>query len=375
MKNAAVHPVASPFNAAALALALATGLAAAGSQAASVTEQRALAPFHAIDVSGPYDIVIRAQGKHALELRGDSKQLAEIDTRVSGDTLIVRPASRNGFSFNFGRRTEPVRITITAAMLNSLKMSGSGDVTLEQVNSDKLQLSASGPGDLHGDGSVRDLVLDSSGSGDVDLQRLKSANVKLTMSGPGDVQLSGPMSRFDGEVRGSGGLDVRRLQAQSVRIVMDGPGDVTLEGDTASLNAELKGSGALDASRLNSRNAAVRSRGPGDIELATVSGTLEAELRGAGSLEAALDGERLALVMSGPGEAHLHGKVGSVNAQLSGSGDLEARQLLTASADVVVRGPGSASVSVQEKPDPKNARPARAYVLNVDRRGARQTHD
>src|SRR5690349_17299888 len=98
--------------------------------AASVSEQRQVGAFKAIELAGPYHVVIKAQGANTLELSGEPKQLANVETVVLGDTLIVRPLKRSDkyFGFHFGRSHTAVTVHITAAMLQSLKLSGSGDV-------------------------------------------------------------------------------------------------------------------------------------------------------------------------------------------------------------------------------------------------------
>lgn len=338
-----------------------------------VSEQRQTGAFTSIDLSGPYNVMIKAQGKNALSLTGTRDQLADVETVVSGDTLMVRPLRRNGFFFGFGKKSDQVTLHITAATLASLKMSGSGDVTLEQVSGDKFSVSADGPGDLHGAGAVRELVVDSRGPGDLDLQQLKAARVNLKMTGPGDVQLSGISGELAAEVRGPGDLIANQLEAQQVRLLMKGPGDVELAGSTVVLDAEIDGPGDLEADRLRAKNATLRSRGPGDVALSTVGDTLDAELRGPGSLKAGIAGKRLLLKMSGPGDAEIDGSVDAVNAQLSGPGSLDARRLLAGHADVVVRGPGTAVVNVRAKLGDKTAMLEKSRLVTIDRRGAHQS--
>jgi hypothetical protein len=96
-----------------------------------VTEQRAVGAFTAIELSGPCKVVVRAQGKPSLELSGERKQLDDIETVVRGDTLVGRPVARNAFHFSLGKRRDSVTVNITASMLKSLKMNGSGEVELE----------------------------------------------------------------------------------------------------------------------------------------------------------------------------------------------------------------------------------------------------
>jgi hypothetical protein len=142
-----------------LAVAFAAGLlTTAAIQAApadTISEQRPVGAFRAIELSGPYHVIIKAQGKPALTLSGERRQVAEIETVVSGDTLIVRPIRREGFHFTFGGRRDRVTIHITAAMLASLNMNGGGDVELEQLAGDRFSINADGSGELHAAGAVR----------------------------------------------------------------------------------------------------------------------------------------------------------------------------------------------------------------------------
>lgn len=95
-----------------LAAALSFGLIAgntssAGEDAAqTVTEQRQTGAFRAIELFGPYHVVIKAQGRNSVALSGQREQLAGVETVVSGGTLIVRPVSRTSFFFGFGKQPE-----------------------------------------------------------------------------------------------------------------------------------------------------------------------------------------------------------------------------------------------------------------------------
>ncbi|MES2074845.1 MAG: hypothetical protein V4462_04425, partial [Pseudomonadota bacterium] len=76
---------------------------ASAADAAVGVEHRSLAPFSAIDVSGPYQLVVSAQGERGLDLRGPSKQFADLDSKVVGETLVLRPVKRVGWSGRTGR--------------------------------------------------------------------------------------------------------------------------------------------------------------------------------------------------------------------------------------------------------------------------------
>jgi len=147
------------------------------------------------------------------------------------------------------------------------------------------------------------------------------------------------------------------------------PGNVALAGTVGDLTVEIGGSGDLDAAQLRTNKATVRGHGPGGVTLAQVSDTLDADLHGSGGIDAHLAARRLLLRMSGPGDAHIDGTVAQVDAQLSGSGSLDGRGLTATHADIVVHGPGTASVNVDDRGRTAAKTVGRGQLLLVDRSG------
>ena len=228
-----------------------------------ITEQRSIKAFSAIELHGPYDVVIDAQGRSGLKLTGERQQLDEVETFVRGDTLVVRPATTRIFQFGFGKRRQTVSIDIGAPQLASLKMSGSGDVTLDQVNGERIALDVDGPGDLQASGAVRALALRVSGSGDADLQRVRAGQVDLAMHGPGDVRLANIDQSLQARMTGSGDLEADGLRLARLDARLTGPGGMRLRGSSAEVHAEITGSGDFDACDLDAGRVSTRQRGPG----------------------------------------------------------------------------------------------------------------
>lgn len=350
-KKKNMRPILKP---ALLAAAIAAGfLATQASHAESpgqpVTQQRQLAAFSAIELSGPYDVVVRAQGRQAVELSGDPKLLDEIETVVRGDTLLVRPVQRMGFNFSWGKRRDTVTIAITASQLKSLRMSGSGDVDLSQLSGERFSVAVDGPGDLQAAGAVRELSVRASGSGDADLHRVKAANVELAMSGPGDVRLSAVGNALSATLSGSGDLEADELRLARLSARLSGPGGMKLAGRARELRADVSGSGDFDACALAVEAASTTQRGPGNACVAGTITKFDAEVSGSGELQASgLRAPKATVRLSGPGNASLSGEIGELTAELSGSGDLEAGDLIVSRALLKARGPGGidlASVS------------------------------
>ncbi|WP_317204025.1 GIN domain-containing protein [Janthinobacterium sp.] len=355
----------------AAALALLGALGAPAHSATVQTEQRALAAFSAIELSGPYQVLIVAQGARALELSGPAGQLAEVETVVNDGTLFVRPHKARNFLSQFGNNDEPVTVRIRAAGLQGLRAGGSGDVTLEQFQGRQLKLDLSGAGALRVAGSARELTFQGSGSGDADLRRLQTASATLRLQGAGKVRAGAVSEQLHAEIDGAGDLDAGQVRARSVTVLLRGAGGMTLAGSAATLMVELDGGGDFDGKDLKVLRASGRNRGPGNLTLGLVSEALEATLQGSGKLTATLAGKSVRLLMQGPGDAALSGSTDSIDAELSGPGNLDARRLLAGHAELRVRGPGQAFVNVRRKP---GAEPggAASRVVRVDRAGARQ---
>lgn len=79
-------------------------VAAEDSRAALTLEKRAVGAFQAIELAGPFRVIV-SPGAPRLELSGEPKQLAEIETEVRNGTLIVRQRSRNSFGIHWASAT------------------------------------------------------------------------------------------------------------------------------------------------------------------------------------------------------------------------------------------------------------------------------
>ncbi|UOD27697.1 DUF2807 domain-containing protein [Massilia violaceinigra] len=260
--------------------------AAAAASAQDISDVRKVAPFHAIEVSGPYTVEIQGQGTQSLQLSGPRKELERIDTIVQGDTLIVRPRSTSGINISFNDK-ERIIVRITAPGLRSLTKSGSGDVSARNVESpqfalnvsgsgdvemfqlktDKLNVSMKGSGDVDLDGDATVLQASAEGSGDFDACSLNVKRSSAVLRGSGEVCVPGGTEEFSGELHGSGELTVKQLQADKARLVVTGSGEVDIDGSVGTLTADLNGSGSIEADKLVAQQANVSVRGSGNVEV------------------------------------------------------------------------------------------------------------
>lgn len=329
--------------------AMPSGVAASSTTppANAVTEKRPVGAFRAIETAGPYRVIVHAQGPVSVQATGTAAQLADIETVVTGDTLVVRPKTRHMFTFGFHHREQEPIIVITAPMVKSLKASGSGDVDIDQVSGDTFSVFVTGPGDVQAAGTVRDLQVESRGAGDLSLRQLRATNATVRMGGPGEVEMAGLSGALTAEVSGAGDLDATQLRLSRVSVQQRGPGNVHLAGSARDGRFEVSGAGDLEAcSLVLDGPASANLRGPGN---ACVGGTirkLDAEVHGAGDLSVrGLAASSVKLISSGPGETELQGSTDVLSAELSGSGDLDGRHLQVKTATVRGRGPGDVELA------------------------------
>jgi hypothetical protein len=180
--------------------------------------------------------------------------------------------------------------------------------------------------------------------------------------------VAGTIGKLEAQVHGSGDLEVRGVQTQSLRVALDGPGSMKLSGSTGMLEASVSGSGDFDGEALTAGRAVLRGHGPGNIDLRRVTDTLDAELHGSGDLTARTEAKSVRLTLAGPGGAHLEGRTARLTAQLTGSGNIDGSALQADQAQVSVRGPGNAVVTVAGKVETFNRADA-SRLVTMERDG------
>lgn len=199
-----------------------------------VSESRPInSSIHKIKLDGAANVLLRQGTEPKLEVfSGDKKNLAEIKTIISGNTLTIdtKPttaivfgkngegrhgatqiltgncgvmAGRNIYSAggsihisrNYGQvvgaenifDTVP-HIEITLPNVNSLSVSGAVDITCEYIEQEELSIDVSGAGDVKVSGEVTLFQADVSGAGSIKGYGLSSVKGRLHVSGAGKIK-------------------------------------------------------------------------------------------------------------------------------------------------------------------------------------------
>jgi hypothetical protein len=181
------------------------------------TETRTVAPFTAIRLDAPANVVIDRTGTPSLSLTADDNLLGFFTSEVRDGTLYLALAKDKSF------QAKSVVFHVTVADLSGIEIRGSGDVKAGRLEGPSLTVALAGSGDAQLAGRVDDLTLSIKGSGDVDAGGLVAKRVKVVMSGSGDAS-----------VNASDTLDVR----------MSGSGDLRYRG-SPKLTKDIHGSGSI----------------------------------------------------------------------------------------------------------------------------------
>ena len=162
------------------------------------SETRQVDNFTRIKMVGAFDVFVTVGKEQSITLTFDDNLLDNILTEVQGKTLILE--SEESYSSR-----KNCKIEITVPELEYVKLSGSGDIVVSELNSDMFEYELSGSGDLTAEGKVKDLEINLSGSGDIDTHKLIAEDVYAKISGSGDIKVYAS-NRFDGKVSGSGDI-------------------------------------------------------------------------------------------------------------------------------------------------------------------------
>ena len=184
------------------------------------TETRDVTGFTGISLSLPAKVTIKQGNKEGLTIEADDNFLPLIETVVERGELRIRPIEKN---MNFKGRSMKLNITVDAINIESLSVSGSGDIIAAQLNSPTLKTSIAG-------------------SGDVNIKALTADSVKASIAGSGDLNLGGSAKEFEASIAGSGTVQADRLKAKSVSLKIAGSGDATVWA-TDTMKLSIAGSG------------------------------------------------------------------------------------------------------------------------------------
>jgi hypothetical protein len=208
-----------------------------------VTIERSTADYEAISVAGWFDVELVEGNEGAISLKGEENLLEYIITEVKDGKLVVK--AEKGYNLqpsSWGKGG--IFITIPVEQINSVSMSGSGDL----VGNTRLK--------------ANDFSTRMSGSGDLSLT-VEATNMSVSVSGSGDMKLKGSTENLEVQISGSGDVHAYELIADNVSAQVSGSADIEVTANEM-LKARVSGSGDISY-RGNPKKIDSKTSGSGDI--------------------------------------------------------------------------------------------------------------
>jgi hypothetical protein len=172
-----------------------------GAAADQTGEVREVRGFTGVELTSFGDLQIEQTGTESLTIDAAPDVLPQLTSEVSGG--VLRLGLVPGTTL---RNTTPVVYRLTVATLDSVKVSGAGEVRASNLQTGRFTAEIGGAGEMTLAGTVDSQGVTISGAGDYDGENLQSTTAKISVDGAGEavVRVS---DRLDVTIRGVGSVE------------------------------------------------------------------------------------------------------------------------------------------------------------------------
>ena len=204
------------------------------------TETRNVSGFHGVDLLNSGDVIVTQGDTEGLVIEGEDNIIPLVETQVAGDGTL-----RIGFkSHEEIHVTKHLIFKLSVKNLDSVVVTGSGDITSKALKAEHFAV------------KVR-------GSGDVNVDRLETGAVTVAIDGSGNVKLGGKAASQSVSVNGSGDYDAAALKTGAATVDVAGSGDCEV---AASETLAVNVSGSGDVSYYGKPAVTKHVTGSGEVE-------------------------------------------------------------------------------------------------------------
>ncbi|MBS1599655.1 MAG: DUF2807 domain-containing protein [Bacteroidetes bacterium] len=205
------------------------------------TQEHSVSTFKNVEVSGAMNVYVSQGDIKPVKIESDENLLQYVEVLQEGDRLVVR--ERSGYNL---QPTDEIKIYVTAPVYNKIEVSGASNITGQTKinNSEELELSASGAGDIKMDVDAPKLSADISGSGSIDLKG-QTKDIDIGLSGAGHAHCFDLLSEnVTIDISGAGSAEV--YASMKLEATVSGAGNVKYKGNAASVNQHISGVGSVE---------------------------------------------------------------------------------------------------------------------------------
>ena len=183
-----------------------------------MSEARDVSGFNEVELKGVGNLSLEQTGSESLTVEAEEDVLPKIRTEVENKRLIISPKRNTSINTN-----KPINYKLTVKDLNTLEVSGSGNVEAKDINTDELAVTIGGAGDVEIRGSADSQEVEISGSGEYKAGDLESKEATIDVRGSGLATVN-VSDELDAEVSGSGSVEY--IGDPTVQQEVSGAGEV-----------------------------------------------------------------------------------------------------------------------------------------------------
>lgn len=187
-----------------------------------INETRAITGFTGIDLRCSANVYFKQDSVFKVQLSAQQNILNVMQTSVQANNLII--SFRDDVNV---KTSEPVIVQVSMPVISTLRISGSGNInSAEQF-------------------TTPELALDISGSGNIFLTGVNTNKIKANTSGSGNTNInSGTIKEEKLTISGSGNIHTEKIAVEKAITTISGSGNIFVNV-TQELNATISGSGSV----------------------------------------------------------------------------------------------------------------------------------
>jgi hypothetical protein len=187
-----------------------------------ISETRKVSGFDAVSISYPAEIMITQGSSESLKIEAEDNLMPNLRTEVKGSTLEIFYRRNGNMHVN---PTKTVKITIVVKDLSNVDFTSAGNLTIDGLKTNGLDVSLSGAGNLN-------------------LDKITVKTLAINLSGAGGMNASGTADDLSLDISGFGDFKGKDLHSQDARVQISGAGSATTWVDN-NLDAQISGAGSI----------------------------------------------------------------------------------------------------------------------------------
>jgi hypothetical protein len=188
-----------------------------------IEETRKVSGFDSIRVDYPATITITQGNVESLKIKADDDFLPGLKSEVNGGELRIYYRKDGDKRIN---PTKTIEIAITVKDLKAVQFSSAGELTVDGLDADDLDIALSGAGNIE----LNDVTL-------------KSLSVNL--SGAGSMTASGTADDLGLNISGFGDFNGKKLESKTADVNISGAGSAVVRAED-ELDATISGAGSVN---------------------------------------------------------------------------------------------------------------------------------